>query len=495
MKKGILFSTSLLTTILALGQNEEDVLRYSYQKLFGTPRSLAMAGTMNTLGADLSVINGNPAGLGFYRSNSYLFGLGFSSWTTKSTYIGQNNQANNTAINIPNMGVSFTQLKMNKGKEVKQGLVSYTIAFSLARKNDFNQSMFFSGNNSSSSILDYYAERSYGIPSSELNDDINSLSGLAWNTYLINEDTSGGANNYVANLPNQITMFQQNAIERSGRQHDFSAALGLNFSHRVYFGASVSLNTLRFEQTSVWKEQNVDVYSDLHEMSENFTFVSQGSGFSLQLGTIVRITESLRAGIHYKTPTKYSITETYGLTMSSTNFDPGMTYTYSSDPLRFSYDLRVPSRVGGGLSYIFGTSGSLSAEIEKVNYGEGQLNSIPYDYAFENNQVKSNFTSAMNYKFGGELLYGPYRFRAGYAYFGSPLKEELSQGYRLGTHCYTGGLGYRNEQGFFVDLAAVFERSQSFYTPYTLEYTDRDTYSALNTNNSLRFSLSVGSTF
>ncbi len=495
MKRGILLSTSVLTVMLAFGQNEEDVLRYSYQKLFGTPRSLGMAGTMNTLGGDLSVINGNPAGLGFYRSNSYLFGLGFNNWTTKSTYIGNENKVGNAAVNIPNMGISFTHLNMSKGKEVKQGLVSYTLAFSLARKNDFNQSIFFSGNNSSSSILDYYAERSFGKPSSELSDDFNSISGLAWNTYLINEDTAGGPNSYVANLPYQITMFQQNRIERSGRQHDFSAAFGLNFSHRLYFGASVSINTLRFEQTSIWKEQNVDVYSDLHKMSETLTFNGQGTGFSLQLGTIIRITEFLRAGIHYRSPTKYAITETYALTMSSANFDPGKTYTYSSDPARFSYELRVPSRIGGGLSYIFDKSGSLSAEIEKIDYRDGNLNSSPYDFEPENNQVKTNFSSAYNFKAGGELLYGPYRFRAGYAFFGSPLNKGLAEGYRIGTNCYTGGLGYRNEAGFFIDFAAVFEQHQSFYTPYVLNYSSREAYTAVNTNNALRFSVSVGSTF
>ncbi|MHB1277841.1 MAG: OmpP1/FadL family transporter [Bacteroidia bacterium] len=495
MKRRILFSTCLLTGMLTFGQNEEDVLRYSYQTLVGTPRSLGMAGTMNTLGADLSVINGNPAGLGFYRSNSYLFGLGFNSWTTKSTYIGVKNQANSTAINIPNMGISFTHLNMLKGKEIKQGLVSYTLAFSLARKNDFNQSIYFSGNNSSSSVLDYYAERSFGTPSSELKDDFSSVSGLAWNTYLINQDTVGSGDSYMANLPNQITMLQQNTMTRSGRQHDFSAAFGLNFSHRVYFGASVSVNTLRFEQTSVWKEQNVDVYTDLHTMSEALTFNAQGSGFSLQLGTIVRITEFLRAGIHYKSPTTYSVTETYALTMSSANFDPGMTYTYSTDPSRFSYELRIPARIGGGLSCVFAKSGSLSAEIEKIDYREGHLTSSPYDFESENNQVKTNFSSAYNVKVGGELLFGPYRFRAGYAYFGSPLNKGLSEGYHIGTNCYTGGLGYRNEAGLFIDFAAVYQQYQSFYTPYRLNYSSRETYTAVNTNNALRFSVSVGSTF
>lgn len=495
MKKGILFSISMLTVVLAFAQNEEDILRYSYQKLSGTPRSLGMAGAMNTLGADLSVINGNPAGLGFYRANAYLFGLGFTSWTTKSTYIGQTNSSSSFGVNIPNMGVSFTQLKMNKGKEVKQGLVSYTLAFSLERKNDFNQSMYFSGNNSSSSILDYYAEISSGIPSSELSNDISSPQGLAWNTYLINEDTSGGFNNYVANLPSQITMFQQNQIERSGRQHDFNAALGLNFSHRLYLGASLGVNTLRFEQTQIWEEQNVDVYSDLHKMSDNFTFRSRGSGFSLQLGAIVRITEFLRAGMHYKTPTKYVITDTYTNTMSSTNFVQDKTYTFSSDPARFSYEIRVPSRIGGGLSYIFGESGSLSTELEKIDYREGKLSSDPDDFDNANKQVRKNFTSAYNFKLGGEVLYGPYRFRAGYAYFGSPLVKDIAEGYRIGTNCYTGGLGYRNEAGFFMDFAVVLEQNQSFFTPYVLNYTARETYTAINNNNSLRFSFSVGSTF
>lgn len=489
----ILFLSGALTlaTCFVHGQNEEDILRYSYQRLSGTPRSLGMAGTMNTLGADLSVIKGNPAGLGFYRSNTYLFGLGFNSWTSSTSYIGESNGLNQTNLNIPNLGMSFTHINKNLGKEVKKGLVSYTLAFSLSRKNDFNQNLYFEGSNASSSILDFFAERSYGYPTSELLQYDNFLPGMAYNAYLINDDNTTPEDEYYANLPNEITMEQRNSISRTGRQHDFNVAMGFNISHRIYLGASLSLNTLRFEQRSNWQEQTT-LSRSMSYMNE---FTSEGSGFSIQLGGIVRLSDHLRAGAHYHSGTNYSLTDIYSSTISSNNFDPNNSYTFNSDLGRFNYSLRIPSRLGGGFSVILGTKGSLSAEVEHVNYGRGSLSSELYAFDAENEKAKNNFKDAYTLKFGGEILNGNFRFRGGYAYFGSPLSNTKESGYDLGTHAITAGLGYRNSSGFFVDFAAVNERYTSFYTPYTLEHSDRTTYTAVTTNNVLRLSIAVGSTF
>ncbi len=476
-------------------QNEEDVLRYSFQKLQGTPRSLGMGGAMGIVGADLSAINSNPAGLGFFRNNTYLIGLGYSYWKTNSTYLGASSQSTQHGLNIPNLGASFTTLNMKMGKPVKQGLVSYTLAFSLNRKNDFNQTVAFQGDNSSSSILDYFAQRAFGEDPNALGNDINSIPGLAWNTYLINEDARTPSNDYVANLPDSITMRQRSLINHSGRQNDLNAAFGLNFSHRLYVGATVTLSTIRYEQESVWKEENANFFSDTRYMTYTSRFSTEGSGLSVNIGAILRLTDNLRAGLNYQSGTRYSLNDVYSWSMSSHNFDPNTTHDFSSDPANFNYSLRTPSKIGGGISFMLPKAGILSVELENVDYRGGRLSSSNYDFTSQNRLVENKFNNAYNLKIGSEILAGPMRFRAGFAYFGSPLSREVDRGINLAYNCYTAGLGYRNKAGFFADFAAVLESGRNFYTPYTLTNSTRSTYTAINTSNALRLSVSIGSTF
>jgi len=476
-------------------QNEEDILRYSFQKLHGTPRSLGMAGAMGIVGADLSAINTNPAGLGFYRQNSYLIGFGFGLWNTKSSYIGLETSRSRSNINIPNLGASFTTLNMNKGKQDTQGLVSYTLDFSLNRRNDFNQTVDFQGDNASSSILDYFAQRTNGISSFELSNDVTSLPGMAWNAYLINQDTLSGFDNYYANLPDSITMRQRSHIKHSGRQQDINASFGLNFSNRLYVGATVSMNTIHYEQVSEWTEENTNVFADIRSMNYENRFTTDGNGFSINIGAILRLTDFMRAGLNYQSGTRYQLSDVYSYGLSSNNFYPNEQYSFTASPQSFNYTLKTPSKIGGGISFILKNAGLISVELENVNYKTGRLNSAVDDFQAENKIAENNFNDAYNLKMGAEILVGPVRLRGGFAHFGSPLSRDVDRGINLSYNCYTAGVGYRNKAGFFADFAAVVERGKNFYTPYTLVNSTRNSYTSIQTSNALRLSFSVGSTF
>src|SRR5690606_15333652 len=203
----------------------------------------------------------------------------------------------------------------------------------------------------------------------------------------------------------------------------------------------------------------------------------------------------LRAGLSYYTGTNYSMTDEFSSQMWSKEFDPGQEHSYTGSPSQFSYNVRVPSRLSGGFSVIIPKLALFSFDMERVDYSSGKLSSDYVNFNSENQVVSQNFIKANNFKFGTEWLYGPYRFRAGYAYYGSPLKADIRQGYDLSTSYYTLGLGYRNRNGFFMDLAAIYRVQTSFYTPYTLDYTNRESYTALMDSKQVMLNLSVGSVF
>ena len=493
MKK-IISVFGLAISLVSYGQNEEDVLRYSYQQLSGTPRSLGMGGSMGALGADLSAIHSNPAGLAMYRSNYYLAGIGFQNWKTESSYIAQGGLDRNQNFNIPNLGIVFTQLSMEKGKQATSGIVNVQVAFSMNRTNNFNQHFRFSALNESSSILDYFGERAYGYTTSELSSDLQSVPGQAWNTYLINEDPNN-PNTYYANLPNQITMLQDAVVTRSGRQQDFNAAFALNISHRLYLGMSMRLNTLKFSETFHWEEATVDQSIAKQSMSYEFKYNTQGSGYSARLGALFRINDFLRLGLAWQSPVTYQLNDEYSSSMSSNNFNPGQSYSYQSDPGQFNYNLRIPGRVDGNIAVILPKIASLSFDLEQVRHQDGRLSSPQYGFGPENTQVSALLKTAYNYRIGAEFLAGPLRYRIGYARYENPLKSDYSANLNLDTYYYTAGLGYLGRSGFYCDAALVLQQNQSLFTPYTLAPGGRTYYSAVNKNLATRVVLGIGARF
>ena len=66
----------------SFGQNEEDVLRYSWLDPLSSTRVMAMGGAFGALGADLGCLGINPAGLGMYRRGDLGMTAGIASAQT-----------------------------------------------------------------------------------------------------------------------------------------------------------------------------------------------------------------------------------------------------------------------------------------------------------------------------------------------------------------------------------------------------------------------------
>ena len=63
------FSLSfLIITSVCFAQNEEDALRYSNLHFGGTARYIGVSGAFGALGADISVLSVNPAGMARYKN-------------------------------------------------------------------------------------------------------------------------------------------------------------------------------------------------------------------------------------------------------------------------------------------------------------------------------------------------------------------------------------------------------------------------------------------
>ncbi len=77
MKKYVIMITCVLTALTASAQETYENARLMETDLNGTARYVGMGGAMDALGADISTISTNPAGIGLFRHSmvSTSFGL------------------------------------------------------------------------------------------------------------------------------------------------------------------------------------------------------------------------------------------------------------------------------------------------------------------------------------------------------------------------------------------------------------------------------------
>ena len=114
MIKNILVAAlATLSFSFAQAQYVEDAYRFSNNTLNGTARILGMGGAQTALGADLSSISGNPAGLGFYRSNDYSVSPNLRFNNLENTVFGKLNANNHTNFNLGNYGFVLTQMNQD----------------------------------------------------------------------------------------------------------------------------------------------------------------------------------------------------------------------------------------------------------------------------------------------------------------------------------------------------------------------------------------------
>ena len=88
----------------AWAQNQYDVARFIDDDLNGTARFVGMGGAMSALGADISTIRTNPAGIGLFRGNDVSVSFGFNNNQAKSDWEGVSSTEKRTKMSFDQAG-------------------------------------------------------------------------------------------------------------------------------------------------------------------------------------------------------------------------------------------------------------------------------------------------------------------------------------------------------------------------------------------------------
>lgn len=452
-----IFNLAIFFSLIVSSQNEVDALRYSRLMHGGTARSMAMGGAFSSLGADFSTLSMNPAGIAMYKKSEMMFTPIVGNTITEANYLGTLKDEFRYNFNFSNIGVVFAG-NLNQKSE-KPDFKGFQFGFGLNRQQSFQARANIQGFNENHTILDAYVARANGVNFNNL-DPFGTQ--LAFNTYLI--DTVGGSNQYSQAHYGGAT--QRKTIATKGGINEMVMTFGANYDDRLYFGATIGLPFVSYEELSTYAEidtdENLPNFQSLTITDELKTY---GTGFNMKVGMIFRATDWLRVSGAAHTPTFYSLTDEFSTRMQSKLESIG-SFTDKSPIGKNTYTLMTPGRVLGGIGLVFPKVGIFSFDIERVNYANSRLRErdVFSDFEPQNDAIKSTYQAANNYRLGIEILAAPFSFRGGYAYYGSPFKSGINDG---SESFITGGLGIR-DRDYFFDLAYNYSLKKEDYYLYTL---------------------------
>jgi len=456
MKKiNIIIAIFTLITFSVKAQNEIDALRYSNIDFGGSARFVALGGAFGALGADISTLSTNPAGLGVFRNSEFSFTPSIYTSKTSSKYLDKTREDIKYNFNFGNIGFASTY-KLRRPHDEGKGWEYFNFGFSVNRCANFNNRYLIEGNNFENSLMTDYLARAQG----KLVGDLNPFdTELAFNTYLI--DSIDATGNYFSAVPVNGGVKQSKSITTSGSMNEMVIALAGNYNDQFYIGGTIGFPFIRYYEQSTYREVDIDTLSNFKSFSLSEDISTVGSGVNFKLGMIFRPVDYVRLGVAVHTPTFFTLKDNYSRTLSS-EFDDGRSYLASTPNGRFNYELNTPMRLIGSIGFVIGEFGLISADYEFVDYSEARLRAKDYKFFEENDAIQSNYRAHNNLRFGGELRLEPITLRGGYAIHGSPFKSGINDGQKTSVSF---GLGLR-EKDYYMDIAYVYSKATEDYYLY-----------------------------
>lgn len=508
-KKYIMAMICAYAALPMCAQETYESAKLAGKDLNGTARYVGMGGAMEALGADISTIRTNPAGIGLFRHSKAAMSFGGRSQEGVSKFA----DGKPTVMSFDQAGFVFS---------LPSGGRSYVnFAFNYSKSRNFNQILSAASklNGASQNKLSYLKgmEGVFDIPSYEdgrpkLNDDgalvssdntFSQLDYLYYNTLI-----------YNPNLPvdEQYGFYEADSYDMrrasSGYIGTYDFNVSGNINDRVYLGATVGIHDVHYKSYSEYTEYMVPNIDNVESTMLDDARRISGTGIDLRLGVIFRPIEysPFRIGLHVATPIFYDLTTSNNTQLSYTNFDGRGRIGESYD-----FQFRTPWEFGVSLGHTVGRSLALGASYEYADYSDckvkinngGYYDEFWGDYYVDdvndramNTNINSTLKGVSTVKLGAEYkAMDNVALRIGYNYV-SPMYSE--HGYKDGTidspgsyyssatdyvnwgatNRVTCGVGFRAKK-FNFDLAYQYSSQSGDFYPF-LEYVAADPESGLD---------------
>jgi hypothetical protein len=474
MKKTIaILSVLLIIPFYGFSQDLLDALRYSTNQIEGTARAGGMGNAFGALGGDFTSVSINPAGIGLYRSGEFTISPYFGQNSIESSYL--NSKTSDSKYNFAFSNISYVGA-FKSGLSSESGIVSINFGVGYNRLKDFNSNSIVEGHNAGSSFLDYMAENAnYGSWSDFYEE-------LAWKTDVLLKDNN--TNEYWHDIRDAgYGQSQQKDISRRGSLDEYTVALGFNFSHKFYAGASLGIQDLNYDENTTLREWDKNgSIPFINDYKFDSYLGTSGTGFNVKLGVIFKPINEIRLGASVHTPTFFRLHDVYHTGMSSSiTYDDGSTQTYDEESARigeYDYDLETPLKATLSGAFIIAKSGLLSIDYEYIDYSKAKLRNGGGGDSFvpQNQDIEAAYKSVGNLRVGGEWkATNKISLRAGYELYPSAYNSQAfgtsQPNSDTNRQVYSTGFGYK-QGGFFFDVAFRHSIGNNYDLLYSAPTTD-----------------------
>lgn len=501
MKKYLLMVSTMLTITVTNAQQTtpSEAVRLAVENLTGSARFRAMSGAFGALGGDLSAINQNPAGSVFFNNNFATFSATSFNSNNVSRYFGSSQTQNDHTFDLNQAGVVFVFEDNNPRSDWKK----FSIALNYELNNNLDNRLHSVGVNPFNSIDQYFLRFANGLPqeggitlqtlenaSFENLNFIDQQAFLGYQAFIFNPLSNSPQNTtYVSNVPTNGNYLHDNISRSRGYDGKFTFNFATAYKDKLFLGVNLNYHSADITKTnSIFESYNNPDPTGLQSVQFDTQTRTFGNGFSLNIGTIFKATESLRLGLSYQSPTWFWLQDEQTQAIyancpscdngNAINFNPQVTMIYPS------YRIQTPGKWTGSMAYIFGKKGLISADVTTKDYSTTQFRP-QNDFANLNSFMSNALQNAIEVRIGGEYKFKQYSFRAGYRFDQSPYKSKDAFGDLTG---YSSGLGYSFGDSR-IDLAYSYEQRNFSYTFLSSGLIDPAMVNRRNNNVTISYSM------
>ena len=493
--KYIFFAVSLFAALSANAQETYENAKLAGEDLNGTARYVGMGGAMEALGADISTIGSNPAGIGLFRHSNVSLSAGLLMQSDGKEF----SNGKKTNLSFDQIGgvyttrtgqKSFLNFGFNYHKSKNFDYI-LNAAGSLSGSSQNKQS-YIKGALGNQNEGGFYVKNKNGqnigcvdATSSDIAYTWSQIDYLYWNSLI---PGSTGTYNYE-----KATGYTLDRAH-TGYIGNYDFAVSGNLNDRVYLGLTFGMKDVNYKGYSEYRENFNNAGGVLVRDERKVT----GSGFDITAGVIVRpVAESpFRIGAYVKSPTWYDLT-----TSNVTRLVYASGTSSQEKGVANSYDFKMwtPWKFGFSLGHTIGNNIALGATYEYENYANINSrvnNGGYYDYYYDqyyessipdknmNAHTKEVLKGVSTLKLGVE--YKPVSnvaLRAGYNYVSAmyvndaqkdPGLASLGTSYASTTdytnwgaiNRFTLGVGYQIKK-FNIDLAYQYSAQNGSFAPFS----------------------------
>lgn len=458
------------------------------EDLNGTARYVGMGGAMDALGADISTIDSNPAGIGLFRKGQVSASLSVNTQEDGKSF----QDGSKTHVSFDQIGVVFAS---------QSGKTSFlNFAFNYHKNRNFNHVLY------AANALMGSSQSTQSV----IKDGVGLFDTYAWSQL---DDLYYGNMLYDSST-DMVYSYEGNSYDFTraniGYIGEFDFNISGNIKNRLYLGLTIGVHHVNYKNYSEYYETlNSQEIADVL-ISDNHKIT--GYGYNVKAGLIFRPVEEspFRIGVSVATPTFYRLT-TENYTTIGTNVDRSS----AKEDFRFN----TPWKFGLSLGHTVGNYLALGAVYEYADYGACDMrvidgghydywNDTYYDSSSSDNVMKRHTENTLKgvstIKLGAEFKADKnLALRLGYNYV-SPMYQEngvrdqtlQSPGVYYAstthyvnwkdTHRITAGVGFSFDK-FRLDLAYQYSTRKGDFYPFmpnqSTTYVDDDgnTFALTNT--------------